>query len=125
MSSIRETFLERERDDARRALTYAHTAIRNALTELADGDEEAAIETLRQIVGDDTSGVMDSGEADARRGRYVVQNAEWRRNEGRTYLMVRVPGGSDLSCVATRERALDAVIAGVLGTSNDQPREPT
>lgn len=45
--------LERERDGARRELTYAHTAMRNALAELADGDEDAAAETLRQIVGDE------------------------------------------------------------------------
>jgi hypothetical protein len=50
--SFRETFLEQERDEARRSLSFAKTAIRNALTELEDGDEAGAIETLQQIVGD-------------------------------------------------------------------------
>lgn len=47
---------------------------------------------------------------DAERGRFVVNHAAWIRHEGRTYLQVRVPDGSDLSCVATREMALDAAL---------------
>ena len=43
--------LEQERDEARRSLTFATTAIRNALQELHDDDIEGAIETLEQIVG--------------------------------------------------------------------------
>lgn len=57
--SVRETFLERERDEARRALSFAHTAMRNALTELEEGDTEAAMETLRQLVGTDADGVVE------------------------------------------------------------------
>lgn len=43
--------ITQERDDVVRELNYARTAIRNALTELEDGDVDGAIETLRQIVG--------------------------------------------------------------------------
>lgn len=49
--TMREAMLERERDEARRELSYAHTAMRNALAELADDDTDTAAETLRSIVG--------------------------------------------------------------------------
>lgn len=51
-STIAEAMLQIQRDEARRDLTFAHTAMRNALAELADGDTDGAMETLRQIVGD-------------------------------------------------------------------------
>lgn len=47
---------------------------------------------------------------DATRGRFVVENAAWHRDEGRTFLVVEVAVGADLSCVALREDALDAAI---------------
>lgn len=50
-NGLKEVMLEQERDEALRHLTYATTAIRNALEELAEGDVDGAIETLRQIVG--------------------------------------------------------------------------
>lgn len=50
-STMAEALLEQQRDEALRNLTYAHTAMHNALTELAAGDTDAAMETLRQIVG--------------------------------------------------------------------------
>lgn len=50
---------------------------------------------------------------DAARGRYMIEHGEWRRNdqEKRTHIAVQVPYGSDLSCVATRENAIDAAMA--------------
>lgn len=51
--TIAEAMLEQQRDEARRDVTYARAAIRNALAELEEGEFEAAIETLQQIVGSD------------------------------------------------------------------------
>ena len=50
---------------------------------------------------------------DAERGRYCVKHGGWYRNdEDRiTQMMVIVPYGLDLSCVAMRENAIDAAIA--------------
>lgn len=48
---------------------------------------------------------------DAERGRYMLRNAEWFRYDERTHLAVRVPNGSDLSCKAMREHAIDAARA--------------
>lgn len=50
-NTIAESFLEQERDEARRELNYAKTAIRNALQEISEGEIEGAISTLQQIVG--------------------------------------------------------------------------
>jgi hypothetical protein len=50
--SMKEAFLEQERDEARREVVYAKTAMRNAIADLEDGDIDGAIETMRQIVGD-------------------------------------------------------------------------
>lgn len=47
---------------------------------------------------------------DAARGRFVVEHAAWHRDAGRTFLAIEVPSGSNLSCVALREDALDAAI---------------
>lgn len=53
-STIVEAMLELERDAARREVTYARTAIRNALAELEEGEIEDAMQTLWQIVGRET-----------------------------------------------------------------------
>lgn len=49
---------------------------------------------------------------DAERGRHVLKYGAWYRDdeEQRTMLKVLVPYGSDLSCYATRENAIDAAI---------------
>ena len=48
---LAEQFLKMELSEAQRELTYCKTVMRNAITELEDGDTQAAIETLQQIVG--------------------------------------------------------------------------
>ena len=42
----------------------------------------------------------------------LLLNGAWHRHEGKTYLVVRVPNGADLSCRATTEDAVRAVLAG-------------
>ena len=50
--------------------------------------------------------------ADAERGRYMLKNAGWYRfAEDRTMIVVQVAPGSDLSCYAMREAAIDAAMA--------------
>ena len=46
--------------------------------------------------------------ADAERGRYMIENGCWHRGDAQTHLAVLVPPGSDLSCYAMREVAIDA-----------------
>lgn len=48
---LAEQFLKMELSEAQRELTYCKTAMRNAITDLEEGDTQAAIETLQQIVG--------------------------------------------------------------------------
>ena len=48
---------------------------------------------------------------DAERGRYMIKNGAWHRGEEQTHLAVLVPQGSDLSCYAMRQQAIDAAIA--------------
>jgi hypothetical protein len=50
---------------------------------------------------------------DAERGRWMIKHGGWYRNDEdrRTQLMVTVPYGADLSCVAAREAAIDAAMA--------------
>ena len=50
-SGMELIFKQQELDEANRLLNYMRTAMRNAISEIKDGDEEAAIETLEQIVG--------------------------------------------------------------------------
>jgi len=45
---------------------------------------------------------------DAGRGRYMIANGGWYRSDEQTRLSVLVPHGSDLSCRAMREAAIDA-----------------
>lgn len=68
-------------------------------------------------------------QADARRGKHLVDNAEWRTLENeqggtRTWLSVQVRGGADLSCKAFRALAVDEVIAkGLPAAKSAQPFE--
>lgn len=52
----------------------------------------------------------DALQADAARGRYMIENGCWHRGEEQTHLAVLVPQGSDLSCLATRRNAIDAAM---------------
>jgi ribosomal protein S20 len=48
--TIKEAMLEQDLNTARLALTYAKTAIRNALTSIEDGDVEEAVNILTTYV---------------------------------------------------------------------------
>ena len=49
-------------------------------------------------------------EKDAARGRFMIDNGCWHRGDEQTHLAVLVPQGSDLSCYAMREAAIDAAM---------------
>lgn len=46
-------FAELQQADEQRSASFIKAQIRNAISEIEDGDEEAAIATLKAIVGDD------------------------------------------------------------------------
>lgn len=48
--TIKEAMLEQDLNTAKLALTYAKTAIRNALTSIEDGDVEEAVNILTTYV---------------------------------------------------------------------------
>jgi hypothetical protein len=50
--TIREVFLQQELDQTRNALAMVKTQVRNAITDLEDGEHDEAIETLRGLAGD-------------------------------------------------------------------------
>ena len=50
-------------------------------------------------------------EADAARGRHLLENGCWHRSEDQTHLAVLVPHGSDLSCYAMRVVAIDRAMS--------------
>ena len=50
---------------------------------------------------------------DAERGRHMIEHGCWHRGEEQTHLAVLVPQGSDLSCYAMREAAIDAARAAL------------
>ena len=50
-------------------------------------------------------------EADAARGRHLMENGCWHRSEDQTHLAVLVPHGSDLSCYAMRVVAVDRAMS--------------
>lgn len=53
----------------------------------------------------------DEARKDAERGRYMLRNCAWHRgDEQGDSIVVFVPSGTDLSCVAMREAAIDAAI---------------
>lgn len=49
-------------------------------------------------------------EKDAARGRFMIDNGCWHRGDEQTHLAVLVPQGSELSCYAMREAAIDAAM---------------
>jgi hypothetical protein len=51
--SMREVFLQQEIDSLRLALSMVKTQIRNAITDLQDGEDEDALDTLMSIVGEE------------------------------------------------------------------------
>ena len=51
MNTTNTIFLQQELDETNRLLTYCKTAMRNAITEMQEGDIDGAIESLQQIVG--------------------------------------------------------------------------
>jgi hypothetical protein len=66
---------------------------------------------------------LEAQTADARRGRYAVDQGEWRRLDDerdgvRTWLCLRVADHADLSCKGTRALALDAAIRRVEDTTD-------
>lgn len=78
----------------------------------ADHDQQARAAQLILALASQ----LDAQAADVRRGKYVVENAEWRtlndEQDGlRTWLSVRVKDGANLDCKAFRALALDEVIA--------------
>jgi hypothetical protein len=60
---------------------------------------------------------------DAERGRFMIEHGSWIRGEI-TYLAVPVPQGSDLSCYATRQNAIDAARAAENTAPNLRPDKP-
>jgi hypothetical protein len=61
-------------------------------------------------------GAMEEQRPDVRRGRFIVDNGEWRyleddRDGKRTWLCIRVAPDADLSCKGTRASALDQAMA--------------
>lgn len=77
---------------------------------------EASAEQQRRLVAlfKALEAALQEQQVHARRGAFVVANAEWRRSgsqEGeRTWLCLRVEDGADLSCKGTRGAALDKAI---------------
>ena len=74
-------------------------------------------DTLRLELGE-MRARAEAAEADARRGRFVVDRAQWRRSVDehdvrRSWLFVQVADHADLSCKAARASALDAAIAAL------------
>lgn len=49
--------------------------------------------------------------ADAERGRFLIEHGRWHRSDEQTHLAVLVARESDLSCYAMRESAIDSAIA--------------
>ena len=60
-------------------------------------------------------------EKDAKRGRYMIEHGEWRRDsvERRTHLCVLVPYGSNLGSPGSREDAIDSALSSSTGANND------
>ena len=52
--SLEDIFAQQERDRLMRARTALFNVIRGAIVQIEDGDDEGAIFTLKQIIGEDT-----------------------------------------------------------------------
>ena len=82
-------------------------------TYLADNQRLAVEELMRDYALAATEKMRAERDAlreDAERARFMLKNASWHRDdeERRTRLCVQVPYGSDLSCYAMRQDAIDA-----------------
>lgn len=52
-SAMEQFFAKRKEDDAAFTMSLIKTQIRNAITSLEEGDEEEALEILKNLVGKD------------------------------------------------------------------------
>ena len=116
-------------DEERRIDAFKLAKVRYFLVDFASGDEkrellhalragEASPNQQRRILQlfQAMQATMEEQRADVRRGRFIVDNGEWRylddeREGKRTWLCARVAPDADLSCKGTRASALDAAIA--------------
>lgn len=114
--------------EERRIDAFKLAKVRYYLVDFSSGDEKR--ELLRALRDGDASPnqqrrmaqlveamqrTMQEQKDDVRRGRFIVDNGEWRCHEDprdgkRTWLSVRVAADADLSCKAMRGSALDAAI---------------
>lgn len=88
-----------------------HQLLRALREGTASPDQQRRIAQLFQAM----QSTMEEQRVDVRRGRFVVDNGEWRRHEDprdgrRTWLCVRVADDADLSCKGARGSALDKAI---------------
>lgn len=123
-------------DEERRIDAYKLAKVRYYLVDFTSGDERS--ELIRALLAGDASPnqqrriaqlfqamqtTMAEQRSDVRRGRYIIDNGEWRylddeREGKRTWLCVRVAPDADLSCKGTRASELDAVIQAADATAN-------
>jgi hypothetical protein len=109
-------------DRVDRVLQYAgynHTlnTIRTGIAELTNERDEAQARSGCHLFRAEAAEARVAELAkDAARGRHAIKYAGWQRDDdGRTCMTIPVVDGADLSCVATRENALDAAIDALAG----------
>lgn len=83
-----------------------HTRAADARNEAAD----AALSFLRTFRAE-----MEAQARERDGLRELLHNGQWIREEGKTFLMVRMPDGADLSCRAMRDAAIDTALRGAEG----------
>ena len=83
-------------NDIKSGVAGVHQVYRNRIAELETTNAALVSENARL-------------REDAERGRYMIEHGCWHRGEEQTHLAILVPQGSDLSCYATRARAIDLV----------------
>lgn len=114
--------------EERRIDAYKLARVRYYLADIAEGqNKQELLHALREGRADPQQqhllaqlframeNAMDEQRADVRRGRFIVDSGEWRRQddpqEGKaTWLCVRVRPDADLSCKGTRAAELDLAI---------------
>lgn len=119
---------DEDQGEERRIDAFKLAKVRYYLVDFSSGDEKQ--ELLRALRAGDASpnqqrriaqllyamqATMDEQKPDVRRGRFIVDNGEWRTREDgreghRTWLCVRVADHADLSCKALRASELDDAI---------------
>lgn len=52
METMKEVFLQRRIDELDRAFSMMKAQIRNAISDIEEGDTDEAVETLKQIIGE-------------------------------------------------------------------------